>query len=134
MQQLASELKLPATSGASICFPGMLQGDAKWGAFYGCEAFVLPSHQENFGIAVVEALACRKPVLISDQVNIYQEIANSGAGMVCRDTADGVNQMVRDWVGLPEGERREMQMAARRCFDELFEASKAAEKLRAASC
>jgi glycosyltransferase involved in cell wall biosynthesis len=41
----------------SVHFTGMLSGDAKWGAFYGCETFVLPSHQENFGIAVVEALA-----------------------------------------------------------------------------
>src|SRR5690606_1516839 len=32
----------------SVFFPGMLTEGAKWGAFYGCEAFVLPSHQENF--------------------------------------------------------------------------------------
>ena len=30
-----------------IYFPGMLEGSTKWGAFYGCEAFILPSHQEN---------------------------------------------------------------------------------------
>jgi glycosyltransferase involved in cell wall biosynthesis len=39
-------------------WPGMLRGDLKWGAYYGCEAFILPSHQENFGITVAEALAC----------------------------------------------------------------------------
>src|SRR5207237_540512 len=47
-----------------ITFSGMLSGSLKWGAFEAAEAFVLPSHQENFGIAVVEALACGKPVLI----------------------------------------------------------------------
>ncbi|MGZ4090888.1 MAG: glycosyltransferase, partial [Bacteroidia bacterium] len=36
-----------------VFFPGMLSGDVKWGALYNCEAFILPSHQENFGIAVV---------------------------------------------------------------------------------
>ena len=36
-----------------VHFPGMLSGDAKWGAFYGCEAFILPSHQENFGIVLL---------------------------------------------------------------------------------
>ena len=41
---------------------GMLQGEAKWSAFRAAEVFCLPSHQENFGIVVVEALACGKPV------------------------------------------------------------------------
>ena len=34
-----------------IVFTGMITGDIKWGSLYGCEAFILPSHQENFGIA-----------------------------------------------------------------------------------
>ena len=73
----------------------MLSGDAKWGSLYGCEAFVLPSHQENFGIAVVEALACGKPVLISDQVNIWREIVEDGAGLVEADTEEGVEKLLR---------------------------------------
>ncbi len=66
----------------------MLTGDLKWGAFRAAEAFVLPSHQENFGIAVVEALACGKPVLISDKVNIWREIVEDGAGL-CRPRHPG---------------------------------------------
>jgi glycosyltransferase involved in cell wall biosynthesis len=73
----------------------MLEGDSKWGALYGCEAFLLPSHQENFGIAVVEALACGKPVLISNKVNIWREIAEGNAGMVEDDTLKGVRQLLR---------------------------------------
>jgi len=73
----------------------MLAGDSKWGALYGCEAFVLPSHQENFGIAVVEALACGKPVLISDQVNIWREIVEDGAGIAEADTEEGVEKLLR---------------------------------------
>ncbi len=45
-----------------VFWPGMLQGAAKYGAFRAAEAFVLPSHQENFGIVVAEALACGTPV------------------------------------------------------------------------
>ena len=52
----------------------MIGGDLKWGALRACDAFVLPSHQENFGISVVEALAVGRPVLISNQVNIWPEI------------------------------------------------------------
>ena len=62
----------------------MLTGDLKWGALHAAEAFILPSHQENFGIAVVEALACGKPVLISDKVNIWREIEADGACLVAR--------------------------------------------------
>jgi glycosyltransferase involved in cell wall biosynthesis len=41
-----------------ISWPGPLEGELKWGAFGAAEAFVLCSHQENFGIAVAEALGC----------------------------------------------------------------------------
>ena len=76
----------------------MLEGNAKWGAFYGCQAFVLPSHQENFGIAVVEALACHKPVLISNKVNIWREIAEDGAGLVEEDTLEGAVKLLRSFL------------------------------------
>jgi glycosyltransferase involved in cell wall biosynthesis len=76
----------------------MLEGDAKWGAFYGCEAFVLPSHQENFGISVVEALACNKPVLISNKVNIWREIAQDGAGLVEADSVDGTARLLNRFL------------------------------------
>jgi glycosyltransferase involved in cell wall biosynthesis len=63
----------------------MLTGDQKWGAFYGCTAFLLPSHQENFGIAIVEAMACGKPVLISNKVNIWKEIQAGNGGWVLEE-------------------------------------------------
>jgi glycosyltransferase involved in cell wall biosynthesis len=69
----------------TIHFPGMLTGDQKWGAFYGCTAFLLPSHQENFGIAIVEAMACGKPVLISNKVNIWKEIQAGNGGWVLEE-------------------------------------------------
>ena len=46
-----------------ILWAGMLQGDLKWGAFRAADAFILPSHQENFGIVVAEALSANLPVL-----------------------------------------------------------------------
>ena len=58
LQRLTNELFAP-TGAAPVVFTGMLTGKPKWGAFAAAEAFILPSHQENFGIAVVEALACR---------------------------------------------------------------------------
>jgi glycosyltransferase involved in cell wall biosynthesis len=105
----------------------MLEGNTKWGAFYGCEAFVLPSHQENFGIAVVEALACNKPVLISNKVNIWREIAEDGAGLVEADSVDGTARLLhRFLVGEIAGGVAERFSD---CFQRHFEIQQASKKL-----
>ena len=59
----------------------MLQGEAKLGAFVDASLFLLPSYSENFGISVIEAMACGLPVVISDKVNIWREVVADGAGL-----------------------------------------------------
>jgi glycosyltransferase involved in cell wall biosynthesis len=95
-----------------VHFPGMLRGDAKWGAFYAAEVFALPSHQENFGIAVAESLACGTPVLISNKVNIWREIVEDGVGIVDDDTIEGTSRMLRAWLNSTEPKKAAM---AERC-------------------
>jgi glycosyltransferase involved in cell wall biosynthesis len=95
-----------------VHWPGMLRGDLKWGALRAADAFVLPSHQENFGIAVVESLAARRPVLISNQVNIWQEIEKEGAGLVADDTTEGTERLLRAWITMPLDQRRAMAAKA----------------------
>ncbi|HEY0055312.1 MAG TPA: glycosyltransferase [Pedobacter sp.] len=113
----------------NIYFTGMLSGNEKWGAFYGCEAFILPSHQENFGIAVVEGLACGRPALISNQVNIWKEIADSGGGMVAEDNLQGVQEILKKWLELPESDRKIMGLKARSCFESNYAVSAASNRL-----
>src|SRR5262249_19086881 len=60
-------------------FTGMIVGNDKLAAFTDASLFLLPSYSENFGIAVVEAMACGVPVLISDKVNIWREVVADGA-------------------------------------------------------
>lgn len=105
-----------------VLWTGMIQGEVKWGAFAAAEAFCLPSHQENFGIAVAEALSCGTPVLISNKVQIWREIQNDGGGLVCNDTQDGTAAMLRAWVEMSESERPAMKASARRCFENRYEA------------
>jgi len=112
-----------------IYFPGMLTGEGKWGAFYGCEAFVLPSHQENFGIAVVEAMACGKPVLISNRVNIWREISNGGAGIVGDDNLIGTESMLKQWLSLTADEKLKMSERAAESFKKYFTLDKAVSNM-----
>lgn len=111
---------------ARVHWPGLIVGDIKWGAIRASDAFVLPSHQENFGVAVVESLAAGRPVLISNQVNIWPEIEGDGVGLVDDDTLEGTERLLRRWFELPAAERDAMAARARRSFVGRFAMTRAA--------
>jgi glycosyltransferase involved in cell wall biosynthesis len=67
-----------------VTFAGMLRGPYKTAAFKIADMFVLPSYGENFGIAIAEAMAESLPVIVSNRVNIWREIAEAEAGLVIR--------------------------------------------------
>jgi glycosyltransferase involved in cell wall biosynthesis len=110
-----------------VTWTGMLSGDLKWGAFYAADAFILPSHQENFGIAVAEAMACGVPVLISNQVNIWREIQLHRGGLIETDDLEGTRRLIERWAGLPAAERAAMRERAKGCFQERFNIERAAD-------
>lgn len=114
---------------ANLIWLPMLGDELKWGAFHSSEAFILPSHQENFGIAVAEALACKRPVLISNKVNIWREIADDGAGLVEPDTEAGITELLARWTQLDPTARTAMGEAAQRSFAQRFEITHAAQSL-----
>ena len=107
----------------------MLNGNKKWETIYNCEAFILPSHQENFGIAVAEALSCGKAVLISDKVNIWREIQAENAGIVESDSKEGVKKLLNKWISLSNDEKKRMGESAYNCFTSKFTIEKAAAKM-----
>lgn len=112
-----------------ITWTSMISGDLKWGAYYACDAFILPSHQENFGISVVEAMACGKPVLISDKVDIWQEIYTYGAAMIMHDSLTSITSTLTKWCALHPADNEKMADNARRCFQDQFEIKNATTKL-----
>jgi glycosyltransferase involved in cell wall biosynthesis len=112
-----------------VHWTGMLTGELKWGAFYASEAFVLPSHQENFGVAVVEALACQVPVLISDKVNIWPEIVQDQAGIVNEDTAEGTYRSMATLLAMTPEQRQRMVANGLACFRARYEMNSAARAL-----
>lgn len=112
-----------------VHWAGMLKGAAKSGAFRGAEAFVLISHQENFGIAVAEALAYGKPVLISNQINIWREIETGRGGIAADDTVGGATQVLQTWENMTAEQRVEMGLIARQVYERNFTVAAAARDL-----
>jgi glycosyltransferase involved in cell wall biosynthesis len=115
-----------------IHWPGMVSGDAKWGALRDCEAMVLPSHQENFGVVVAEAMAAGRPVLISDKVNIWKEVEAGGGGMISGDDVESFSRILRDFLALSPEAKDRLGKAARACFLARFEVGIAVDAICAA--
>ena len=125
IQEYADHLRKSA-QGLPVFFTGMIQADVKMGALSSAEALILPSHQENFGLVVAEALAFGTPVLVSERVNIVEHVRSFGAGFVEPDTLVGTRRLIERW--LQEGNHG-MRTAALKCFQERFDIEKSAREL-----
>lgn len=68
----------------SVFFVGPLYGSDLVQAYVDADVFALPSYAESFGMAAAEAMACAKPIVISDQVRIHNEVAKADAGLITR--------------------------------------------------
>jgi len=109
---------------------GSLIGELKWQALAAAEAMVLPSHQENFGIVVAEALSIGTPCLISNKVNIWREVEANSAGLICEDTTESVKKMLVSWNGLDLSQKEKISAKATNCFKANFDISLSAERLK----
>jgi glycosyltransferase involved in cell wall biosynthesis len=128
-QEIQNKVSAVKTIKNSVYFTGMLEGSAKWGAFYNSTFFILPSHQENFGIAVIEAMACSKPVIITNQINIWREIQEGNGGFVSEDTQTGIEQLMEKLLFLNDDEIKILGLKARILFSNEFSILTAAKKL-----
>ncbi|MBL6934957.1 MAG: glycosyltransferase [Alphaproteobacteria bacterium] len=111
-------------------FTGMLEGADKLAALNESALFVLPSYSENFGIAVVEAMACGLPVLISDRVNIWREVEDSGAGRVTPPDSTAFASAMDELLDDPMA-RRHMGEQGRRLVEERYRWDRIGDRLAA---
>jgi glycosyltransferase involved in cell wall biosynthesis len=72
--------RLAATLGAPrVVFRGSVYGETKWRELAASSLFVLPTHAENFGLAVAEALACGVPAIVTRGAP-WQGLKREGCG------------------------------------------------------
>jgi len=90
-----------------VVFTGPLYGQAKLEALAGADVFVLPSFSEGFSIAVLEAAACRLPVLLTPQCN-FPELVAAGGAVEVEPTAEGTLRGLRLLAGMTDAQRMEM--------------------------
>jgi len=114
-----------------IIWVGSLFDKIKWDALRSASLFCLPSHQENFGISVVEALSSKTPVLISNKLNIYREIKECDCGYVNNDNLEGTLKSLNQWIKKTYQKKNNLiNNNAYRCFNKYFKIDKIAIKLK----
>ena len=111
-----------------VVWTGYLAGEEKLAALAAAEFFVLPSYSENFGIAVVEAMAAGLPVVISDQVGIHHEVSQAGAGRVVPCNSDALADALAELLG-DEALRKAMGQRAQALATTHFSLATMAERL-----
>ncbi len=110
-------------------FVGHVAGAKKIEILSEASLFVLPSYQENFGLAVAESLSLSTPVAISNKVNIWNGVDKHGAGFVYNNTVDDLVDVFDKFFYMQEQDYKQMCLNAKICFDNEFNIEKFVDDL-----
>ena len=119
------ELRREAVSGAAqarIEILPWMDGKAKVDFLRRASAFAVPSHQENFGLAALEALGCGVPVIVAQSVNLAAAIDEADAGWLTGTTEEELTRtladVMRDELGRHRKAMKSRTLAARFTWSE----------------
>jgi glycosyltransferase involved in cell wall biosynthesis len=111
-----------------VTFTGMLTGKEKLRAYTASDIFVLPSYSENFGMSVIEAMACGIPVVISDQVGIHREVSANNAGVIVECNEESVGKGVKSILD-NKNFAEELSFNAKKMVREYYSIDNVADKM-----
>ncbi len=115
---------------AQFEFTGPVQGEAKSELYRSADLFVLPSHTENFGIAIAEALAAGLPV-ITTRGTPWEELETRRCGWWVDIGAEPLADALQLAVQLSDAERQEMGLRGRKLIEDKYTWPAAAKKMAA---
>lgn len=114
--------------GPRVTFTGMLTGKEKLEAYVGSDVFVLPSYSENFGMSVIEAMACGIPVVITDKVGISGDLQENHAGVIVECNEDSIYQGIRSILD-NENLAQELSLNGNKMVEKYYSIEKVADKM-----
>jgi glycosyltransferase involved in cell wall biosynthesis len=126
LEQQARRLGL----GDAVSFPGPIPDDEKWQHYRDADLFVLPTHSENFGIVVAEALASGVPAITTKGAP-WRELETRGCGWWTEIGTEPLAQALREAVARSDEERRAMGRRGRALVEERYSWERVAEEMRA---
>jgi glycosyltransferase involved in cell wall biosynthesis len=114
----------------SFQFIGEVADEAKWDLYRNADLFVLPTHSENFGIVIAEALACGMPV-ITTRGTPWEDLITHRCGWWVEIGAKPLAEALNEAMRLSDEERRAMGLRGRRLVEENYTWPAAAKKMMA---
>jgi glycosyltransferase involved in cell wall biosynthesis len=126
IRSLAAERRIEAR----VTFAGPVYGRRKRALLAAADLFCLPSFSEGFSMAVLEAMACRLPVLLSTQC-YFDEVERAGAGRTVEPTADALEARMRTLLNLSAEDLRLMGERGRRLVEEAYSWPRVARRMLA---
>lgn len=124
LKKLSSSLGLEE----SVKFIGTVSGDSKLAWLKSSDLFILPSHSEGFSVAVLEAMTCSKPVLITTGCN-FPEVTEQNAGWICEAEHHSLSETLSQALSLPEEDLKGMGDYGRTLVERKYTWTKIAETI-----
>jgi glycosyltransferase involved in cell wall biosynthesis len=124
VQQLARGLDL-----ARVAFAGPVHGEAKQSLYRRADLLVLPTHSENFGMVIAEALAFGVPVVTTTGTP-WQELERRGCGWWIELSEANLAAALEAAMSLPQERRVAMGRRGRRWMEQSFPWSRVAAEMK----
>lgn len=104
---------------AAFAFHGAVDDAGKWACLRQSDILVLPSHSENFGLVVAEALACGVPAIATSGTP-WRSLIEENCGWMCAPTVDGLAGALRDATRTDRAQLLQMGMRGRSMVERMF--------------